>query len=421
MKTRLTVLLGAGSTVSLNPAIPSLRGMPSTDDLTARISRMQFPKIILNGTPFLQTDKDKKPFALSEGVPFLRLLVRALSNTFESVNFELILHAIEQLLPFASMRAGAVSSDQFHPAIAAFVEMLKHCEALNDWPLLRVARESVISEIHSEIQNRAFQLPKELPLHKLIVALAEEFQLAIFTLNYDDVVDGARTDWFDGFVGNKEGSTGGAYWEANSFDAQAFDLWRDSNEPVLVHLHGSVRFGPSRQGFDLVKYSNTVAAGEAIKAISRSDKSSGGQIVSSDSIISGLNKAARLTLNPVPYGYYYRALIDSLLSNERLLVIGYGARDEHVNTWLGQFGVKHAERRRVGWVGMLKGEMVGEHTLEKRMIALLSDGKFEDFRHYSAPGKPNALMECGCKLRLGAAGFPLPEEAQSELISFLRG
>jgi hypothetical protein len=123
-------------------------------------------------------------------------------------------------------------------------------------------------------------------------------------LNYDDVVDGACSGWFDGFVGKKDSSTAGACWEAQSFDAKAFDLWRDANEPVLVHLHGSVRFGPSRQGFDLVKYNSTAAAGEAIKGISRSDKSSGGQIISSDSIISGLNKAARLTLNPVPYGYY---------------------------------------------------------------------------------------------------------------------
>jgi SIR2-like domain len=415
MRPRLTVLLGAGSTVSLNPGIPGLRGMPSTDDLTAHISRMQFPKVILNGTPFLLTDEG--PFALNEAVPVLRLLRRALSNTFERVDFELILHAIEQLLPFASMRAGATSSDQFHPAIAAFVEMLKHCEILNDWSLLRATRASVIYEIHSEIRNRSFQLPKELPLHKLIVALAEEFRLAIFTLNYDDVVDGAQTVWFDGFVGEEESSTHGAFPEAKFFDPQAFDLWKDAIEPVLVHLHGSVRFGPSRKDFALVKYSNIEAAGEAI---SRSDKSSGGQIVSSDSIISGLNKAARLTLNPAPYGYYYRALIDSLLSNERLLVIGYGARDEHVNTWLEQFGVKHAERRRIGWVGMLKGEMVGERTPEKDMIARLSDRRFEDCLHYSTSEKPNALMECG-KLRLGAAGFPLPDETQSELISFLHG
>jgi hypothetical protein len=393
--------------------------MPSTDDLTARISQMQFPKVVLTGTPFLPAEGTEKPVALNEVVPVLRLLYRALSNTFESVNFELILHAIEQLLPFTRMRAGAASSDQFHPAIAAFVEILKHCEILNDWALLRATRESVISEIRSEIQNRSFELPNELRLHKLIVALTEEFRLAIFTLNYDDVVDGARNVWFDGFVGEKESSTQGACCTAASFDAQAFDLWKDSTEPVLVHLHGSVRFGPSPH-FDLVKYSDSNAAGEAIQAISRSDKSSGGQIVSLEPIISGLNKAARLTLNPAPYGYYYRALMDSLLSNERLLVIGYGARDEHVNTWFEQFCAKHGAQRRIGWVGMLEGEMVGKRTPEKKMIEFLSDSQFKDCLHYSTAEKPNALMECG-KLRLGVAGFPLPDETQSQLISFLRG
>jgi hypothetical protein len=293
-------------------------------------------------------------------------------------------------------------------------------EILNDWSLLHATRESIISEIHREIQNRSFQLPQGLPLHKLIVELEQEFRLAIFTLNYDDVVDGARNDWFDGFVGEKESSPVGALWEARSFDARAFDFWQDSNEPVLVHLHGSVRFGPSQNGFHLVKYSDIKAAGEAIQGISCSGKSSGGQDNSLEPIISGLNKAARLSLNPESYGYYYRALIDSLLSNERLLVIGYGAKDEHVNTWFREFCAKHGDQRHIGWVGMLEGKMVGKQTPEKSMITLLCDHKFKDCLHYSTPEKPNALIECGL-LRLGAAGFPLPEEAQQELISFLRG
>jgi hypothetical protein len=258
-------------------------------------------------------------------------------------------------------------------------------------------------------------------LHRLISTLEEEFQLAIFTLNYDDVVDVARPVWFDGFVGASESLTGGTDGVANSFDARRFEQWRDSVEPVLVHLHGSVRFGPSRRGFDLVKYRSAREAGKAILGVSRSDRSTGGQIVSADPLISGLNKAARLALNPVPYGYYYRALIDSLLSTERLLVIGYGAGDEHVNTWLEQFVAKHGQQRRVGWVGMLNGKMVGEPTLEKNMIILLSQNGFEDFRHNNASENPDVLMECGNNLRLAAAGFPLPTETQSDLVSFLCG
>jgi hypothetical protein len=421
VKPRLTVLLGAGSTVSLNSEIPTLCGMPSTTDLTTRISRMEFPKIVRTGIPFLQSEGDQKPLAMGETIPVLSLITRALSGTFVRVNFELILHAIEQLLPLASMRTSHASSDQFHPTIGAFVEILKRYDILNDPSLLRVTRECIISAIHAEIHNRSFHIPKEFALRKLIVMLSQEFQLTIFTLNYDDVVDRACPTGFDGFVGDRESSASGASWEAHSFEAQAFDMWRNSMEPVLVHLHGSVRFGPSRHGFELVKYSSSTAAGEAMEAVSRGNKSSGGQIVSSDSIISGLNKAARLTLNPIPYGYYYKVLIDSLLSSERLLVIGYGAADEHVNTWLRQFRIMHGENSRVGWIGMLKGEMVGERTLEKDMIAVLSDGKFQDFRHNSAREEPNSLMECGDELRLGVAGFPLPDDTLSELVSFLRG
>jgi hypothetical protein len=379
---------------------------------------MQFPKLIVCGTPFLYTDESEKPFAWNTSVPVLQLLYRELSNTFGSVNFELILYAIEQLLPFANMRTGAASSEKFLPSIAAFVEMRRNCEILNDGSLLRATHDRIISEIHSEIQNRSFQLPRnDLPLHKLINTLAEEFHLEIFTLNYDDIVDLARNDWFDGFVGENLSSTYGA---CKSFDAQAFDSWRELSEPVLVHLHGSVRFGPSMGDVDLVKYTDTREAGKAIQGVGRGDMFVGGHQVRWEPIISGLNKAARLTLNPAPYGYYYRALIDCLLFNERLLVIGYGARDEHVNTWLDQFRAKHGERRRIGWVGMITGKMVGERTPEKDKIKFLSDHQFKDCLHYSARAEPHALMECG-RLRLAPGGFPFPEETQSELISFLRG
>ncbi len=415
MKPRLTVLLGAGSTALLDRDRRGLLGMPSTNDLTACLSRMQLPKVLLRGTPYITTE-ESSAFAVDHAEPVLPLLFRALSDTFARVNFELVLHAVEQLLSFTGARGGARVSDQQHPAIEAFVELQRRYEILNDWSVLRATREAIISTIHSEIQNRTFGLPRGLPLHKLVTALVDEFRLAVFTLNYDDVVDEACANWFDGFAGAEESSTAGGQGEAHAFDASAFDLWRETGDPVLVHMHGSVRFGPS--GFDLVKYSSAQAAADAIKRVP-SDKSTGGQIVSLGPIISGLNKAARLSLNPMPYGYYYRAFIDSILSCERLLVIGYGGADEHVNTWLEQFCVKHGEKRRVGWIGMLEGRMAGERTAEKDIICCLSDNRFEDFRHNAEQEGLVRLMECGDMLRLGVGGFPLPQDAQSNLIGYL--
>jgi hypothetical protein len=393
--------------------------MPSTSEITQRVINLQFPKAVLAGTPFLHTATAENTSAIHKTIPVLQLIYRALLGTFESA--KLILHTIEQLLPLAAMQVGAASSGQFHPAIGAFVEMQKRYDLLKDWSLLRVTRQSVISEIHSQIRNRSFNLAKHLPLHQFVAELAKEFQLAIFTLNYDDLVDDSQNAWFDGFNGNKDMSCGGEYWESSSFDARAFDDWKDTLEPMLVHLHGSVRFGPSRRGFGLVKYRNANEAYRAIEGVSGSDRTEGGQIVSADPIISGLNKAARLTLNPEPYGYYYRALIDSLLLNERLLVIGYGARDEHLNTWLAQYASRHCDQRRVTWIGKLDGKMVGERTPEKDLITLLSSNhKFTDALHYARSDGPNPLVDCGT-LRLGASGFPVAADVQSEIISFLIG
>ncbi len=419
-KPRLTVLLAAGSTIALDPSQQDPPGMPSTSDLTNAVAKMGYPQIISQGTPFIFSQSGQKPFAIGHATSAVSLIHRALAGTFESVDFELILHAVEQLIPYASVRLGASAKVEFDPALGAFFEILRRYEVLNDWSLLRETRRKIVLTILEAIQRRSHNLPTSLPLHSLISTLASEFQLSLFTLNYDDVADLARSDWIDGFSGPAETSSQGRCWTARRFDARTFDEERISGQPMLVHLHGSVKFGPSRSGFGLVKYDSPQSAFDAIKDVSGSDQTHAGQIVSLPPIISGLNKAARLLLNPEPYGFYYRAFIDSILANERLLVIGYGARDPHINTWFDQYFARHEERRRVGWIGLLSGKMVGEQTPEKQMITKLSDNKFEDFRHCEDAGNSNRLFELD-RLILGASGFPLPVPEQPKLISFLRG
>jgi hypothetical protein len=123
--------------------------------------------------------------------------------------------------------------------------------------------------------------------------------------------------------------------------------------------------------------------------------------------------------NPSPFGYYYRAFIDSLLENERLLVIGYGARDEHLNTWLTEFGELHGDRRRVGWITLLPGNLVGENTVEKQIVSCLAGpGKFQDPLHYHHEDKPT-LYQCG-SLALIPSGFPTDQHIEEDIIAFLR-
>jgi hypothetical protein len=38
-----------------------------------------------------------------------------------------------------------------------------------------------------------------------------------------------------------------------------------------------------------------------------------------------------------PYGNYYRAFANCLFSTSKLLIVGYGGGDEHINTWLREY------------------------------------------------------------------------------------
>jgi hypothetical protein len=424
-KQRLTVLLGAGSTLNLGvtPADVQHVGMPCTDDLTERIKGMPFPAVSRQNIPILLGPDQNQPLQIGGHVPIpiLSMIHRALASEFEYVDFELILHAIEQLDPIVASAGDQRRHDRYRAVLSPFVEVCRKHDLLNDTMVLGELRPAIITEIYRTIIGRVpvDHLAQPPALHGFIRRLEKEFQLSVFTLNYDDVVDGALGSWFDGFVRPADQSAQGSAWTANGFDARHFNNWREASEPLLVHLHGSVRFGYLRHEFGTGKYSDSQAALESVEWTRAGDHHVAGQIVSASPIISGLSKAAKLVYNPEPFGYYYRALIDSVLACERLLVVGYGGRDDHINVWLSQFEKTHAESRRIVWICRLDAHRVREPSEEKGMIGLLAGaGAFREFVHYDDPENEGKFQTCG-RLGLVPSGFPVSAETEAEIITFL--
>jgi SIR2-like domain len=421
MKPRLTVLLGAGSTLNLGvtpPAAPPV-GMPSTADLTKRIARMRFPAAVHPGIPILFGPDATQPFQYPRAIPILPEIYRTLSNEFDYVDFELILHAIEQLEPIVASIEDRRTVDRYRAVLSAFVEVDRKLYLLNDSSLFLAIRPLIIAEIYRAISGIAVQYlaqPPALPL--FIRNLEKEFRLAVFTLNYDDIVDAAFSSWFDGFTRPVDQSSQGSVGTVAGFDAVHFNNWREASEPLLVHLHGNVRFGYSLGECDPVKYSGVQAALGSVEGTRVGEKYSAGQIVSASPIISGRSKAAKLVHNPEPFGYYYKAFIDSVLACERLLVIGYGARDDHINVWLEQFSKTHAEKRKVVWICNLPGKSVGERTPEKDIISSLSGRAFTQF-NYDNPKSPEKFQRCGT-LGLVPSGFPTSAETDAKIVEFLQ-
>ena len=422
MKPKLTVLLGAGSTLNLGvtpPDVPPI-GMPSTDALTKGIGGMTFPAALHQSVRILLGPDETQLIQYDKPISILPMIYHALTSEFDYVDFELILHAVEQLEPIVASTEDRRRVDRYRAVLSTFVEVNRKLDLLNDAFLFSTIQPLIIAAIYRIMTGTPVKsLAKPPALHRFIRNLEKEFLLGVFTLNYDDVVDGARDSWFDGFTRPVEQSPGGRVWSANGFDARHFNNWLEASEPLLVHLHGSVRFGYLRGEFGTGKYSDSQAALESVEGIHVGDRYSAGQIVSASPIISGLSKPAKLVHNPEPFGYYYRAFIDSVLGSERLLVIGYGGRDDHINVWLEQFAKNHAEKRKVVWICKLDGSIVGERTDEKELINLLAgQGGFRESLNYDKKSAKK-FQTCGA-LGLVPSGFPVSEETEAEIMEFLR-
>jgi hypothetical protein len=109
----------------------------------------------------------------------------------------------------------------------------------------------------------------------------------------------------------------------------------------MTHLHGSVRYGymiedptavtrdkPQRQ---VVKYDSTA---DATRSLQNQPLPSYTDDVIDDAapIISGANKVLKFTTPP--YSYCYSALQQALQTSDRIMCLGYGFGDPHVNNWI---------------------------------------------------------------------------------------
>jgi len=421
-KPALMVLLGAGSTANLGVTpldVPPI-GMPSTQAITKRVATMTYPAVVRRGAPILFGPDINQPLQGNTIIPIVPMIYRALSAEFDYVDFELVLHAIEQLEVVIASSKEPRRVDRYRAVLSAFLQLDRRFDLLKDTTLFSAVRTQIVTEIYRSMTDAPVDhFPSAPALHQFIANLKDEFRLRVFTLNYDDIVDGASKSWFDGFTHQVEQSQGGGVWQANAFDARAFMNWRDAAGPLLVHLHGSVRFGYLREGPGTAKYSHSHAALESIENTRVSENYSAGAIVSAWPIISGLSKPAKLAHNPEPFGHYYKAFIDSALECERLLVVGYGGRDDHINVWLDQYANIHGNTRKVAWICKLPGTSVGHMTNEKQVIeSLAGQGGFREYLNYD-DGNAQKFQQCGA-LGLVPSGFPVSAEIEAAIIRFLR-
>jgi hypothetical protein len=104
----------------------------------------------------------------------------ALTSEFDYVDFELILHAVEQLEPIVASIEDRRRVDRYRAVLSAFVEVNRRLNLLSDGSLLLAVRPLIIAAIYHAMTSTPVQhLARPLALHNFIRNLEDEFHRCV--------------------------------------------------------------------------------------------------------------------------------------------------------------------------------------------------------------------------------------------------
>jgi hypothetical protein len=373
----LTILLGAGSTIGA--------GLPSTEDITQYV--------------LAPPDEDSDRMSL-----YANQLFQTIKNLLEQkggwevVNFEVLLHAMEQLAPFLGGPAIMPLQDLHRNVLKSFVGLPQEIShMLTEHGALGVFKGALILRILRLLSERIESSSvKEQYLSDLLLSLNERYVLKVFTLNYDHLIDMVELPWVDGFVPDASNFY-------STFDSRRFREGARNDDPLLVHLHGSTLFGYSQEGvLEIHKYNKPSAHLAWDKGFTY--RNVHGRPLSSGPIISGYSKVEQLFYRSEPYGYYLNGFINSLLNSPRIFILGYGGWDFHINEWLGQFLNFHKKEARIAYVSR-------SMTLEKTYSGSPNQALVNQINnHFRTSGEMGNIPIYGNEMILECAGFPFQDK-----------
>ena len=176
--------------------------------------------------------------------------------------------------------------------------------------------------------------------------------LDVFNLNYDTWMEQSLVEYNDGFV-----DIPGYEKTMKRFDIGEY--YKKDKRHTVSHLHGQILFeypefmenDINRYSFQdpkntLYKYSNYEQAKSFRKRSVRSDDhTQSGENIFRSNLVTGLMKTDKLLWNPM--AAYHNRLMNSLVENSRLILIGYGFGDIYINSLLEQYNAMHYNDKKV--------------------------------------------------------------------------
>jgi len=320
-KPRLTVLAGAGASMSY--------GLPGTQQLTDLV---------------LRDDGSSDPLG---GYRAMKLVYGLISQHYESPNFEHLLNVLEAAIGLQrTWQPSTPSSLKVAYGILCDRPTQEAARLFYDSSATFAAHELVVRLYDSLIES----VPRNVTEYNgFWTSLADSFDLDVITTNYDTLIENSGIPFSLGFSPIADE----AAWR---FEPSLLIGPRHR----LFHIHGCVRFGrremqsdPNRfwrkdDWHDLYWYPDARKARDTLYPGSNSSSQAGDELVIGP-IITGMQKTAKLMLVE-PYLSYQRSMYEILRSNPRLLLLGYGFGDLHINALLNRMASWHPSLRRIALV-----------------------------------------------------------------------
>lgn len=332
-KNKLTILIGAGAVID------------ASSELGEKITTEKITTDTLNNE---YKYNDKTVLKLLNDINN-HLLKHTNARYNYTPNFEDLFHSLEIL---KSLLLDEDVAPEFKPFAKIFTnlnETYKNLQNNKGRILVSKSISHIINIIQKNIETYSNKEPVDW-YKSFFKNLSKQYNLNIFTLNYDTWFDIIYPIHNDGFT-NINDSSDYLYFNPKK-------LLKSKNNVTINYLHGQLNLAflpvnEAKKEFGITDFTTICKIKDPIKTKrqlvynggTRLTTTQSGETYTFSTIITGKMKTEKVSIQP--FDIYRTNLSNSLVNNPNLLIIGYGFEDLYINNILSQFHKLHGTNKKV--------------------------------------------------------------------------
>ncbi len=334
---RITTILGAGAVLDFDFG-NLLR--PSTANITDAILDIEVQNVDGVNTKLIKDVHNRlQERGFEKQNPVITPYATEVVN---KIHFEHLFHVLEELMSYNSVWKNERISPSIYPPLAAFCKSdFMHDTVEYERALFKAEEKilQIITDYDSMFTENADRERWYKDFWK-----RNQNGWDVFNLNYDTTIEHSLGEYEDGYEGTSE-----MYQHFSPTK-----LMVNSGELSTVqHLHGSILYAeafPKEYNFshgnkDLYKFPTAETAREAMRVHQCPERTQAHELFYTSPVLVGLRKTEKLEF--LPYSCYHADLVNKIVANSSLLIVGYSFGDLYIDQLIDCHKLVHGKNQRV--------------------------------------------------------------------------